>query len=134
MNEEQKPSPHRNKILFQYVLLLFCAYLGFVGLMGKPIAIYKSKSSDNILQGCFYYDARNAKGDHMGRINNEFRSTLQNMYIKSFPASKKNDIIPYFDYSKLSHCYKVKYIIVDFNVFTNHSFFKRYYIYDYVDY
>ncbi|OOR88933.1 hypothetical protein [Moraxella bovis] len=89
MNEEQKPPPHRNEILFQYLMLFFCICLGFVTLMGKPIAIYKSKNPDNILQGCLYYTGANFKGTLMGRINNEKQSPLSDMHIDSFPQNKK---------------------------------------------
>lgn len=92
MNEEQKSPPHRNEILFQYLMLFLCACLGFVILMGKPIAIYKSKNPDNILQGCLYYTGANFKGTLMRRINNEKQSPLSDMHIDSFPQNKKSTI------------------------------------------
>lgn len=96
MNEEQKSSPHKNAILFQYVLLLFCVYLGFLGLMGKPIAKYKAKNPKNIMQGCLYHTGVNFKGVLMGRINNEDENPLGDMHIDSFPQeqSKKEFLFP----------------------------------------
>ena len=52
---------------------------------------------------------------------------IYNMYVKSFPYAKKN-----FSFNKRNHCYKVKYIVVDFGPFTDFPLLNQYFIYDYI--
>lgn len=119
--------------VFLMLLLLLSIYLSILLFAGEPIAKHKAKSSVNIKQGCLYYIGNfNKNMAHSGRINNEKTgTTLHSMQIKSFPAYYKN--VVEFDLQKINVCYKIKYVLVDFNIFTNYSFLRYYYIYDYID-
>ena len=107
---------------FVALSLYFFIYL----FAAKPIAILKSYNSDNILEGCLYYEGVGAKFMVKGRIDGK-SDMIYNMYVKSFPYAKKS-----FSFNKRNHCYKVKYIVVDFNHFSNSNFLKQYFLYDYI--
>ena len=107
---------------FVALSLYFFIYL----FAAKPIAILKSYNSDNILEGCLYYEGVGAKFMVKGHIDGK-SDMIYNMYVKSFPYAKKN-----FSFNKRNHCYKVKYIVVDFGPFTDFPLLNQYFIYDYI--
>lgn len=118
-----------------FITLFLCVYLAIMVILEKPIARHKAKNPKNILQGCLYDTGDRSKyGQPVVRID-EYRVAIPNMMVKEFPAFSKVQYVE-FDLKKFStkYCYKVKYIIVDFNVFTDSKYLKWYSIYDYVDY
>lgn len=119
-----------------FIIFFVCAYLSALMALGKPIARYKAKKPENILQGCLYHIGFGTHGRPIGRINdNKEKNVIANMIVKGFPAFSKSQFVE-FDLKKFSsqHCYKVQYIIVDFNIFTDSKYLKQYFIYDYIDY
>lgn len=52
---------------------------------------------------------------------------IYNMTVKRFPYAKKN-----FSFNQRNHCYKVKYIVVDFGPFTDFPLLNQYFLYDYI--
>ncbi len=134
---QQKEEPvHIGWLIITLMLLCICAYLTILMTLGKPIARYKAQKSENILQGCLYDTGDRSKYGPIVRINDdEHRSVIADMMIKEFPASSKSRFFD-FNLNKLnsSHCYKIRYIIVDFNIFTDSVYFRQYFIYDYDEY
>lgn len=133
---QQKEEPvHIGWLIITWILLFICAYLIGVMILGKPIAMYKAKKPENILQGCLYNTGyKNKYGQPIVRINDDM-GILTYMMVKEFPAYSKSQFVE-FNLKKFSskHCYKIKYIIVDFNIFTDSVYFKQYFIYDYDEY
>lgn len=134
-HDEHEPTLLQSILFYGFLtfLLLLSVYLFILLFAGEPIAKHKAKSSVNIKQGCLYYIGNfNKHMAYSGRINNEKTGiTLHSMQIKNFPAYYKN--VVEFDLQKINVCYKIKYVLVDFNIFTNYSFLRYYYIYDYID-
>ena len=126
---EEQTTKHK-KISVSEIFGCFLAVLSIYFLiyffLAKPIAILKSYNSDNILEGCLYYKGIGNKNSKIFSIDGS-RSELYAMYVKSFPYAKKN-----FSFNKRNHCYKVKYIVVDFGPFTDFPLLNQYFIYDYI--
>ncbi len=119
-----------------FIIIFVCAYLSALMVLGKPIARYKAQKPENILQGCLHHIGFGTHRRPIGRINNnKEKNVIASMMVKGFPAFSKSQFIE-FNLKKFSskHCYKVKYIIVDFNIFTDSKYLKQYFIYDYIDY
>lgn len=122
---KNKPIHYRMIIYSVILLTLLNFYMNIWGY--RYIAIFKSKSFNNIIEGCVYYNSE--YNDKYGRrnlllyINNKVYD-LSEVFIKEFPFSKKGK---YF-YEQLkkdsSSCYKVKLIEIDI------FFIKKIFIYD----
>lgn len=109
-------------VIFLTLLNFFMNIWGY-----RCIAIFKSKSFNNIIAGCVYYNSeyndKYGKRNLLLYINNKVYD-LSEVFIKEFPFSKKGK---YF-YKQLkkdsSSCYKVKLIEIDI------FFIKKIFIYD----
>lgn len=112
--------------IFGCFLAVLSIYFLIYFFLAKPIAIIKSFDSDNILEGCLYYRGIGNKNSRIFSINGS-RHELYSMYVSRFPYAKKNT-----DFDKRNHCYKVQYIVVDFDPFTDYPYLNRYFIYDYI--
>lgn len=134
MNEnDENKKPLDRQTLFVYFLMLIQVFLLAMMFLGKPIAKYKAKNTENILTGCLYYDKINSKGDKVGIIEGDKNVLKEILAIKKFPQYNKN-----VEIKEHNHCYKVKYITVNFNPFGNFKYsevnlFKQHYVYDFID-
>lgn len=108
------------------IFVILSIYFLIYFFTAKPIAILKSYNSDNILEGCLYYEGIGNKNNAIYSIDG---SKIESyfMYVKSFPYAKKNT-----NFGLKNRCYKVKYIVVDFGPFTDFPLLNRYFIYDYI--
>lgn len=128
MNQDSKKK-HDLTLTEKAVVCFFItlsAYLSIYLFAAKPIAILKSFNSDNILEGCLYYEGIGAKFMVKGHIDGK-SDMIYNMTVKRFPYAKKN-----FSFNQRNHCYKVKYIVVDFGPFTDFPLLNQYFLYDYI--
>lgn len=137
MNEQpnqqhQKPKDNlttTDKIVSLFLVIL-SLYLAIYLFLGKPIARVKALNPKNRLEGCLYYEGLNGKYMPMGYLDGK-KSTLDSMYVKQFPFAEREK---YIKMNKRNHCYKVKYIVVDFGPFTDFPFLNQYYLYDIVNF
>lgn len=109
-----------------YFFIALSAYFSMYLFAAKPIAILKSYNSDNILEGCLYYEGIGTKFMVKGHIDGK-SDMIYNMTIKRFPYAKKK-----FNFNQRNYCYKVQYIVVDFGPFTDFPLLNQYFIYDYI--
>lgn len=118
--------PKSKEEIFVCFLVIFLMYGMSYIMLAKPIAILKSYNSDNISEGCLYYEGIGSKFMVKGYIDGK-SDMIYNMYVKRFPYAKKS-----FKFDKRNHCYKVQYIVVDFGPFTDFPLLNQYFLYDYI--
>ncbi len=130
IEETEEQTTKKQKISASEIFGCFLAVLSIYYLiyffLAKPIAFIKSFDSDNILEGCLYYEGIGAKFMIKGHIDGK-SDMIYNMTIKRFPYAKKS-----FSFNQRNHCYKVQYIVVDFGPFTDFPLLNQYFIYDYI--
>lgn len=112
--------------------VLFLALLNFfMNVWGyKQVAIYKSKSSENIIEGCAYYG-----GGYKDKYGDGFYIIVDGYVVKDLYVNIRGNNFP-FEYKgkdfyrslgeNVNYCHKIKYIE------KNLYFVKKIFIYDYV--
>lgn len=130
-NTENDETSDFSQYLYITVLILTCLvviYCDMFSFGSQWIAVYKSKTAENIYTGCFLYTGeRNAKGNPIYHITTTDGAILKSdvsitsFIVSQFPVKNLSTIIKKTNKNK---CNKIKYIYVD--LFLS----ERYFIYD----